>query len=168
MRLLIIGHARHGKDTVAEFLKELSGMNFESSSVAASRIFLFDALKEKYGYETPEQCFEDRVNHRKEWHDLIVEFNKDDKARLAKEIMKTSSMYVGMRSNVECEECLRQGLFDVVIGVFNPNKPLEPQESFDIDMWEKADYVIWNDGSLEDLKKEVIELYIHLQETWYS
>ena len=76
--LLIVGHARHGKDTVAEYLRELFGYNFESSSQAASRIFLFDALKEKYGYESPEDCFEDRVNHRAEWHDLIVEYNKKD------------------------------------------------------------------------------------------
>ena len=91
-KLLIIGHARHGKDTVAEFLKELFGYTFKSSSVAASEIFLYDSLKAKYDYMDPIQCFEDRVNHRQEWHNLICDYNKEDKARLAKGILANSDM----------------------------------------------------------------------------
>jgi hypothetical protein len=154
-KVLIIGSARHGKDTVAEIMKDLFDYTFESSSVAAARIFLFEALKGKYGYRTFNQCFEDRVNHRKEWHDLICEFNKDDKARLAKEIMKESDMYVGMRSNAEISECLRQGVFDIIIGVYNPHLPEESKESFDINLWEMADIVIPNAGTIHDLGNKV-------------
>lgn len=157
-KILIIGHARHGKDTVAEFLKELVGYTYESSSEAASRIFLYDALKDKYGYKNPQECFEDRVNHRQEWHDLIVEFNKDDKARLAKEILKNSNIYVGMRSNVEAEECFKQDLFYLVIGVYDPRKALEPETSFNIDIREASDVMIINDGTLEELKEKIKNL----------
>lgn len=154
-KILIIGHARHGKDTVAEIIHRVSGLTFESSSVAASRIFLFDKLKEKYGYKTPDQCFEDRVNRRSEWHDLICEYNKDDKARLAKDILKNSDMYVGMRSSEEIEECLRQGLFGLIIGVFDSRKPLEPSSSFNIDLWRYSDVVIPNCGTLDDLTRRI-------------
>jgi len=69
-KLLIIGHARHGKDTLAELLRDTFELKFVSSSQAASDIFIFDELKDKYGYTTPEECFEDRVNHRAEWYDM--------------------------------------------------------------------------------------------------
>jgi dephospho-CoA kinase len=158
IKLLLIGHAQHGKDTAAEILRDVFGFNFESSSIAASKIFLYDALKEKYGYTSPEECFNDRVNHRSEWYDLICEFNKNDRARLAKEILKTSNVYVGMRNNKEIEECLKQGVFDYVIGIYNPNKPLEPSNSFNIDLWQKSDIVISNAGTIEDLKNKLSKL----------
>lgn len=154
-KVLILGHARHGKDTVAEFMRELFECKFESSSIAACRIFLYDTLKDKYNYSSFEECFEDRIYHREEWHDLIVDYNKDNRARLASEILKNADIYVGMRSDLEVNECIRQGLFDLVIGVFDPRKPLESPKSFNIDLWEVSDIVIPNSGSLEMLKTRV-------------
>jgi hypothetical protein len=159
MRLLIIGHARHGKDTVAEMINENFGLTFKSSSQAAAEIFINEALKEKYGYESPEECFKDRVNHRAEWHDLICDYNRFDKALLAKGILETSDMYVGMRSDAEIEECLNQGLFDLIVGVYDPRKPHEPEDSFDINLFEKADLVIPNGSTLEDLEYRVIDVF---------
>lgn len=158
MKLLIIGHARHGKDTVAAMISESTGLTFKSSSQAASEIFLYDRLKVKYGYSTPEECFEDRVNHRAEWHDLICDFNHYDKAALAKEILKKDDIYVGMRSSAEIKECLAQDLFDFVIGVYDPRKPLEPKDSFNIDLWTDADFIIPNGGTLDDLRYKVVSL----------
>ena len=158
MKYLIIGHARHGKDTVAEMMNNLYGLTFKSSSLAAAEIFIFDILKDKYNYSTFIECYEDRVNHRAEWYELIEEYNKDDKARLAKEILKDSDIYVGMRSNAEIEECVRQGLFDKIIGVFNYRKPSEDSSSFKIDMWKYADVVVPKVGTLQDLQNKVIKL----------
>lgn len=157
-KYLILGHAQHGKDTLAEILNEEIGLRFESSSIAASRLFLFDELKDKYGYQTPERCYEDRINHRKEWFDLIVEYNKDDKARLAKEILKTSNIYVGMRDIEELKECYKQNVFDMIIGVYNPRVPLEDPESFNIDIWKQSDFVIPNSGTIQDLRRRVLRL----------
>lgn len=154
-KLLIIGSARHGKDTVAEMINRNHGFTFESSSQAASRIFLYEALKDKYGYKTPEECFDDRVNHRKEWHDLICEYNSNDKAKLAKEIMKHSNIYVGMRSNEELIQCLEDKVFDMVIGVYDPRKPVESMESNNIDFWGKSDIIIPNSGTLYDLEVRI-------------
>lgn len=155
MNILIIGHARHGKDTVAEMISGITGYKFESSSMAAARIFIFDYLKEKYNYKDFNECFEDRVNRRKEWHDLICDFNSDDKSSLAKEIMKESNIYVGMRSDSECDKCIQDKVFDMVIGVFDPRKPLESRDSFNIDIWRKSDIIIINSGTIDDLNNRV-------------
>jgi hypothetical protein len=158
-KILIIGHARHGKDTVAEIIQDITGMTFKSSSVAAAEIFIFDELKEKYKYKSFMECFNDRVNHRAEWHNLICDYNINDKSRLAKDILKTNDIYVGMRSKDEIDKCMSEGVFDVVIGVYNPRKPLEPHDSFNIDLFESSNIVICNNGSLKDLRKNVEILF---------
>lgn len=155
-KLLIIGHKRHGKDSMAEILNEEFGYTFESSSQAAANIFLYSLLKEKYGYETPIECFEDRVNHRPEWYEAICEYNKDDRAKLAKGILERSDCYVGMRDRNEIEECLKQGIFDLVVWVDASGRlPKEDSNSFNIDE-SCADVIIPNNGDYESFRKRVI------------
>ena len=154
-KLLILGHMRHGKDTFAELLRDNYGLTFQSSSQAAADIFIYDELKEKYGYETSEECFEDRVNHRPEWHQMICDYNKDDQARLAKGILKNNDCYVGMRDTDEIKECMRQGLFDLIVWVdASERKPSEPKNSFNIDK-SIADIIIENNGTLEEFEEKV-------------
>lgn len=162
MKLLIIGHGRHGKDELAEFFVKNHGMKAESSSMAAARIFLYDVLKDKYGYKTFEECYEDRHNHRSEWFDLITEYNKDDKCRLAREIMKDSDIYVGMRSSEEIKACKEAKIFDKVLWIDRPGYPLEQEDSFNITI-NDADASVLNDGSLEDLGKKV-DVYMLMYE----
>lgn len=149
-KLLILGHGRHGKDTFAEILGEEYGLKFKSSSYAAAEIFLFDKLKEKYGYNTIEECFEDRHNHRPEWYESICDYNKDDRARLAKGILELADCYVGMRDRDEIIECMNQGLFDLIVWVDASERlPLEDASSFNITK-DLADVIIENNTSLED------------------
>lgn len=147
---------RHGKDTFAEILNKHFGLKFQSSSQAAADIFLYDTLKEKYGYKTSEECFEDRVNHRAEWKQLICDYNKDDRAKLAKEILKGADAYVGMRDRAEINECMKQGLFDIIIWVDATGRlPEEPASSFDIDKT-CADIIIENNGTFEEFEEKVL------------
>ena len=157
MKLLIIGHKRHGKDTLAEILNEFIEFKFESSSKAALNIFLFDVLNKKYGanYLTKDQAFEDRVNCRDIWFNEIEEYNKDDKARLAKEILKKNDVYVGMRSEKEIVECKKQNVFDLIIGIYNYRKDMESKDSMSLDMFEHSDIIITNNGTIQDLKDKV-------------
>ena len=155
-KLLILGNMRHGKDSFAEILNEHFGLSFQSSSQAAANIFLYDSLKDKYGYKTQEECFEDRVNHRAEWKDLICDYNKDDRAKLAKEILKNSDCYVGMRDRAEINECMKQGLFDIIVWIDASDRlPLEPADSFDIDK-SCADIIIENNQDYETFKTKVL------------
>ena len=157
-KLLIISHKRWGKDTLAEILNENFGLKFKSSSQSAADIFIYDELKDKYGYKTPEECFEDRMNHRPEWYRMICDYNKDDKAKLAKGILEHSDCYVGMRDREEIDLCVKQGLFDLIIWVEASQRlPEEDKDSFNIDKT-YADIIIDNNGTLDDFKKRVIRL----------
>ena len=85
-KIIICGHGRHGKDTMAEYLEAIHGFAFVSSSKFCSAKLMFNTLKDKYGYKTPLECFEDRHNHRTEWFDTISEYCKENPAKLTKEI----------------------------------------------------------------------------------
>jgi dephospho-CoA kinase len=157
-KICILGSMKHGKDTFAEILNEEFGYTFESSSQSAANIFLYDLLKDKYGYTTPEECFEDRVNHRQEWYEAICEYNKDDKAKLAKGILDRSQCYVGMRDRAEIDECMKQGIFDLIIWVDASDRlPMEDASSFNIDIT-CADIIIDNNHDYETFRKKVIRL----------
>jgi hypothetical protein len=158
-KLLVIGNMRHGKDSLGEIIRDIYGYKFESSSQAASDIFIYDELKDKYGYKTSEECFEDRVNHRPEWHRMIKDYNKDDQARLAKDILETNDCYIGMRDTDEINECIRQGLFDLIIWVdASDRKPKEGKDSMNIDK-SIADFIIENNGTLEEFKEKVCRIF---------
>lgn len=154
-KFLIIGSARHGKDTFAELLNEFFGFKFKSSSQAAAEIFIYDELKDKYGYKTPEECFEDRVNHRAEWYNLICDYNKEDRAKLAKGILERTDCYVGMRDRDEITECLNQKLFKLIIWVDASGRlPLESADSFNIDK-SCAHIIVENNGTYEEFRTKV-------------
>ena len=162
-KICIIGHARYGKDTVAGILADMFGYIHMSSSEAASSIFLYEALKDKYGYRTPIECFDDRVNHRKEWFDMICEYNVNNPGRLASEIMSQCNIYTGMRSKREIDACMEKGIFDLVLGVYDPRKELEDASSFDIDIWRDAHIIVSNSSTISDLTNKIFkarELFI--------
>lgn len=154
MKLLVIGHARHGKDTVAELLKETYGLTYQSSSWAALEIFLFDQLQARgYGYKSRKECFEDRVNHRQLWKDLITRYNTPDKARLCRDILfrNGNNMYVGMRCPEEY--AASKHLFDHILWVDALKRlPKDPtmQIPRDPDM-----IVIDNNGDLDHLRHQI-------------
>jgi hypothetical protein len=115
MKVLILGHARHGKDTVAELLTEMFGLKSISSSMFACERFIFPEMQNRYADLAA--CFEDRVNHRQFWFDAICGFNKHDKLALTKEILATSDVYIGMRCADEFAAALDEKLFDKILWV---------------------------------------------------
>lgn len=155
MKILIIGHGRHGKDTTAGLIKKNYGLSFESSSQAASDIFLFDKLKNIYGYTSSEQCYKDRHSEgmRKVWFDEIEAYNTPDPSRLARAILNRCDMYIGMRSIKEFNAS--RLLFDLVLGVFDPRKPLESKDSFKIDLFNASDILLINNSSISELERKI-------------
>ena len=153
-KLLIIGDAQHGKDTVAGIINDLYGLTFESSSVAALRIFLFDVLNNEYnkGYSTLEEAYNDRVSEENRiiWYNEIVKYNTSDKSRLAREILKTSDIYIGMRNIDELLES--KYLFNYIIGVYNNRVPKENKKSNSIDIFEHSDIIVTNNTDLQSLE----------------
>ena len=162
-KLLIIGHGRHGKDTVCEILKNHYGYSFESSSQFCSRLFIYDLLKEKYNYASEEECYLDRHNHRAEWYNAICDYNVPDAARLGREIFKTHDIYCGLRNKREFFAMKNTGVFDFAIWVDRSDHlPPESKDSMSLEQW-MADYTIDNNGSLQDLEFNVQQLmhYLH-------
>jgi len=149
--LMICGYARHGKDTFAEMLAKYANMTFESSSHFAARQVVYPVLKDKYDYETLEQCYEDRVNHREEWFDLIRAYNEDDLCRLSREIFKVHDMYVGIRNPAEFFAARDAGIFDLSIWVeASQRHPPEPNTSNGMQR-SMCDLVVENNHPIDQL-----------------
>lgn len=157
-KLLIIGYGRHGKDSFAEILRDECGFKFMSSSEFVGREILWD----NWGcavYNSFEEMFEDRANNRVLWMQLISAYNTPDKTKTASTMLFRDGMdmYVGMRRLDELNACRKAGIFDFIVWVQRPN--LDPEiGSMDITLENSnPDFIIHNDGSLEDLKQKAIK-----------
>lgn len=96
MKILILGHGGHGKDTFAEMVQKRWGLTFQSSSRAALDA-IYPHLVATLGVTDKEELFATRSSHRGLWKSLITAYNTPDKTRLTKLILSTSDIYVGMR-----------------------------------------------------------------------
>ena len=153
-KLLVVGHGRHGKDTVCEML-EAYGYTFQSSSKFCSELFIFETLKLKYGYTNEEECYNDRHNHRTEWYNLIHGYCKDDLARLGRNLFEKHDIYCGLRNKREFFAMKNEEIFDYAIWVDRSDHcHLEPASSMTIEQW-MCDYTIDNNGDLDRLKLNV-------------
>ena len=151
MKLSIIGYSRHGKDTVAELLREHYKMKFESSSLfCAERVMLPAFARTGKTYESVAECFDDRFNHRAFWHEEIAKYCTPLE-RLGREIWAKNDIYVGTRSYREFMACKNANLFNYSIWV-DRSLHLQPKsrESNTMEPW-MADFILDNNGSLSDL-----------------
>jgi dephospho-CoA kinase len=162
MKILVIGHARHGKDTVCEILQQEYNFRFESSSNFCARKFIFELLKPKYGYFTYEECFNDRHNHRAEWFDLIHGYCNPDLARLGREIFAENDIYCGLRNRLEFDALRNEKVFDYAVWVDrSQHLPLEPADSMNLSR-EMADIILDNNKDLDYLHAQVIKTMQYL------
>ena len=158
-KILVIGWARHGKDTVAEILQQDFGMKFISSSLfAAEKVMMpfFEKIGVPYG--SVGDCYDDRGTSnemRAVWFEQIQKYNSPDKSRLASEILEESNLYVGMRCEKEFEAS--QHLFDYILWIDASGRdvPKEPESSMTIEFDPDIMWEIKNDGSLGELRQRV-------------
>lgn len=169
LKLMIMGYARHGKDTVAEILRDAWDLKIVSSSLAAAEKVMVPYFKSKgVEYASLDECYADRVNHRQEWYEQILAYNTPDKARLAREIYSESDVYVGIRNAEEFQAVKKQGLFQYAIWV-DRSKHVAPEPATSISVTkDMADYVLDNNGTLEDLNVRARSLYIDLISLEYA
>lgn len=128
MKLLIIGHGQHGKDTVGEMIQAALGLKYESSSEFVGIRHVWPKWGQ-YRYVSFQQCFNDRDQHRTQWGDLIEEYNTPDAARTAREMIEEGNdMYIGLRRRAEFEAA--KGFYDHIVWVdASKRKPPEPVAS---------------------------------------
>lgn len=155
MRLMILGHAQHGKDTFANILCDSA----VSSSRVALEVFLRDALEKNHGLKYPdiEAAYEDRVNHRSAWFNAIAAYNADDPTRLMKQVFDRSPVYIGCRSHREFSIGRDEGVFDLSIWVTDHRKDLERASSMQL-LSRDADIVVENNGTIADLEGKASRL----------
>jgi hypothetical protein len=169
LKLMILGYARHGKDTVAEILRDSLGLKFSSSSFAAAEKVMVSFLAAKgIMYNSLEECYADRVNHRQDWYEQIKAYNTPDGARLAREIYKDNDIYVGMRSETELKAVQKEGLFHYSIWV-DRSKHIPAESSVSCSITPAmANYTLDNNGTLEQLKVNTLAMYWNLISLEYA
>lgn len=151
MKILILGHGEHGKDTAAEIITELTGLRFESSSLAASDLVVWPHMPQ---YGNAQECFEDRRNHREKWKQLITEYNTPDKSKLCRQILSRCDGYIGMRCQDEYKAS--RDFFNFVFWVdASVRKGIDPTMKICFD-YESMIYIDNND-SLKILKIRIMQ-----------
>lgn len=159
-KILILGHGRHGKDSLAEFLEHYYHITFESSSWGAAEA-IFPWLQDRldFKYEDVDEAYEDRHNHRELWKELITNYNTPDKSALCRQILNKSDCYVGMRCQKEYEAS--KHLFDLVIwvdatqrvGYIDPTMGIEFDDSM---------FLVDNNGDESNLLDAATNIFVHL------
>lgn len=155
-KIFVIGHGRHGKDTVGEIIQEICGLTFESSSMFCAEHVVAPWL-EKLGitYDSLDECYEDRVNHRMEWYNAIRDFNKNDESKLAAAIFDKYDMYVGIRSRIEF--LAARNLSDLSIWVEAATRVPQVDPTCKI-LATDCDIIIDNNGTEEELREKMVRL----------
>jgi hypothetical protein len=163
---MLMGYGRHGKDTVAEYLRDKYGYTFTSSSWACAEE-LFPLFKLFFGYKDVDQCFEDRHGgNRPIWHEAIKLINKGDKAYLGRKIYSENDIYVGIRCIEEFRAIKRKKLFDFSIWV-DRSEVLPPEGKGSCTVTkEDAEIVLDNNGTLEDLYRRIDKLVLAMETTY--
>jgi len=169
-RLLIIGHGRHGKDTVAQMISDKMGLTFSSSSDFVGRRAIWPTWgRERYA--SFEKMFEARITpeNRVVWGNLISAYNTPDKSRTATEMLEEGNdMYIGMRRIAEWEACIEKGLFDHVIWV-DASARLEPEAKASNELTAKqANLYIDNNGPEANLEVAITNLQKKLDEEGFD
>lgn len=151
VRLLIIGHGRHGKDCVGEIFARDYGLRFISSSEFAARRAVFPLVSDLYS--DWRAAYADRHNNRDLWFHAIAAYNHRPGPMLAEQILEAHDVYIGMRKRLEVRRS--RSLFDLVIWVDASRRlPPEPGSSMELSAAD-ADLIIDNNGPEEALPGEV-------------
>jgi hypothetical protein len=108
-------------------------------------------------YADFDEMFEDRVNHRVLWMEMISAYNTPDKTKTAATMISRGyDMYVGMRKLDELRACQDNKIVDYVVWVDASDRHPPETGSMDITLENSnADFIIDNNGSREDLDVQV-------------
>ena len=103
--LYVIGHAEHGKTTVARCLAGMLNCTYADSSLWMADRVVRPWLAKRFDvhYDSVEEAHRDRHKWRAEWQEAIADFNAEDPAKLSREIFFDNRIYCGCRTLREFE-----------------------------------------------------------------
>ena len=138
----IMGPSRAGKDDAAAWLVEHTTLTYAgSTSIAISREV---ARREGISFE---EAHEQRHRRKVYWRALGDEMRKNNPAALAEEMLKGSTLLVGVRARIEMQAVNQIGLCDLVVWVDRPGIPHDPTLEFGPEL---CDITIHNWWSLDE------------------
>lgn len=164
MKIMIVGHARHGKDTAADVLGRHLGCKPLASSWVACETFLFDELTDRgFRYFDAKTAWDDRLVNDKMralWFELIKKYNDTEKTRLMRDIYNRSDIYNGLRNHEELLAGYDAKLIDLCIWIDASGRlPAEPTTSMTVTP-DMADIVIENNGTQAQFQSK-LERFVH-------
>lgn len=143
MKILVIGHARHGKDTLCDMLAK-EGYAFKPTSEIYMNSIVWPIWSGQY--RNKDEAITDKVNRRQELFQIIRSYNSPDRSKLTKLVLSQSDIYSGMRARIEFEAS--KHLFDLILWVDAEKRlPLESADSFQLD---KSDAQVVLDNNLSE------------------
>lgn len=155
-KFIITGYSQHGKDTACKIFENY-GFSWASSSETANELAVYPVLKDKYGYSSLEECFNDRHNHRAEWFELIKAFN-NPLWKLGQMIFQDHDIYCGIRNHEELKALKKIVSIAAVIWIDASNrKPIEETTSITIAP-SMCDIIISNNGTIKQLEASITKL----------
>lgn len=158
-RLMVIGYARHGKDTACEYLRDRYGFTFISSSTFVLKKAVRPRLaQEGYTYASIEECQAQREtvpDWRRIWFEAIRDYNTPDLTRLGKELYEQYDIYCGIRRLEEFLALQAAKVFDVAIWI-DASVRLPPEADTSNTLSPNiVDYVVSNNTTLSDLHRRL-------------
>lgn len=161
LSLMVMGHGRHGKGTFCTLAKQHFNLSSMGSSLYACNTFLFEMLREKFGYATVAECYADRHRNdamRELWYKEIFAFNTPDRTRLGRGIYAEAPIYDGVRDDLEFLALKQAGLIDLSIWIdASERMPLEPETSIKVNA-SHADIILTNNSTVAEFEAKVIAL----------
>lgn len=154
LKLLVVGKARHGKDTLCEWLRDNLGYSFQSSSERIIQEF-FPALQQLKGYETVKEAYNDRYNYRDFLYHLVATYNSYDLTRMAKLVLTDNDIYCGMRKYEELEACKKAGLFDLIVWVDAEERLGDTETTSCTVKPSQADIIITNNDTEQEFLEKI-------------
>lgn len=145
MKILVVGHAQHGKDTVCEEIARATGLvNAGTTSVYLARFVAErDGVDEATAYANRRRSEADRMR----WRQIGDEIRRDDPAKLVRMAFAAGDVSGGCRGLPEIQAVRKEQLADLIIWV-----EAGLRRSDDVTMEfgpEYADIVLLNNGDNE-------------------
>lgn len=157
-KILIVGHARHGKDTAAEYLRDQYAFKCKGSSEICAG-FIRKAMQQLgVKYASDHDCYIDRGNHRGFWYQAIKTYCSTNLSAVADLIYATNDIYCGIRNKEELE-AVKAKYNPVIIWVdAGLRVDLESKESMNIEYTD--DMIFVNNDSTIDVLHNQLDLAV--------